>query len=97
MNSLNATRLETLNKDNNDTWEMQMEALLIKTDVWGYINGETVQPTFDDDASSQRSAVAWKNNGAKAKSDLILGIIPSELKLIHLKKCLVEIGKYLSI
>lgn len=38
MNSLNATRLETLNKDNNDTWEMQMEALLIKTDVWGYIN-----------------------------------------------------------
>jgi hypothetical protein len=44
MGSNQLARIETLNKENYDTWKMQMEALLIKNDAWSYVNGATVKP-----------------------------------------------------
>ena len=36
--------LEPLSKDNFDSWGMQMEALLIKTDGWPYVEGTILKP-----------------------------------------------------
>jgi len=41
---INSTRIEALSKDNYDTWKMQVEALMIKNDLWEYVSGETVCP-----------------------------------------------------
>ena len=37
-------RIEMLNKENFDTWKIQMEALLVKNDAWSYVSGEAVKP-----------------------------------------------------
>ena len=72
-------RIEALNKDNYDTWKLQMQALLVKNDAWTYVSGECVKPEGDEAAAAVRQ---WKINDHKAKSDIILSINPSELKQI---------------
>lgn len=75
------TRIETLHKENYDTWCMQAEALLIKNDLWDYVNGNNERPRVDA-ADPLTDAKAWDINDKKAKSDLILTISPSELKQV---------------
>jgi predicted flap endonuclease-1-like 5' DNA nuclease len=83
MGSNQLARIETLNKENYDTWKMQMEALLIKNDAWSYVNGATVKPAVVvGDVDSEAAAQQWVRNDSKAKSDIILAINPSELKQI---------------
>lgn len=43
---MNATgvKFEVLNKENYDTWKLQMRAVLIKNDAWGYVSGTIVKP-----------------------------------------------------
>ena len=39
------TRMSSpLVKDNYDTWKIQVEALLIKSDGWPYVNGSCIKP-----------------------------------------------------
>ncbi|KMQ86371.1 retrovirus-related pol polyprotein from transposon tnt 1-94, partial [Lasius niger] len=73
-------RIEPLKKDNYDTWKIQVRALLIKNDGWGYVDGTTVKPATGADAIA-----AWISADSKAMSDLILLIAPEELK--HIKSC----------
>lgn len=76
-------RIETLNKDNFDTWKIQMEALLIKNDAWAFVNGSKVKPELvPNDNASAASVAAWVTSDSKAKSDIILSMNPSELKQI---------------
>jgi predicted flap endonuclease-1-like 5' DNA nuclease len=83
MGSNQLARIETLNKENYDTWKMQMEALLIKNDAWSYVNGAMVKPAVVvGDVESEAAAQQWVRNDSKAKSDIILAINPSELKQI---------------
>lgn len=85
-NTINSTRLETLTKDNYDTWVIQVEALLIKNDNWCYVSGERPCPKSRgdaDDAATRAAIAAWENEDRKAKSDLILAINPSELKQVR--------------
>lgn len=80
MSSSGFARIDTLNKENYDTWKMQMEALLIKNDAWGYVNGKTVKPEIVAwDAASAANVKGWTTGDNKAKSDIILSIHPSEL------------------
>jgi len=44
MASQHTVRIEPLGKDNYDTWRIQMEALLVKSDSWSVVNGETAKP-----------------------------------------------------
>lgn len=86
MNASGIVRIETLNTENYYTWKMQMEAVLLKNDAWGYVNGNCLQPVLTPgDAASIAAVNTWKKNDGKAKSDIILSIRPSELKLI--KRC----------
>lgn len=76
--------METLSKDNYDTWRIQVEALLIKNDTWEYVTGEKTKPEIvASDAASANSQKTWIIQDRKAKSDLILSIQPSELKQIR--------------
>lgn len=78
MNS-NVVRIETLNRVNYDTWKLQMQALLIENDAWGYVNGEIPKPL--PTANNASEIAAWIT-ADKAKSDVILSISPSELKQV---------------
>lgn len=81
------TRLETLTRDNYDTWCIQAEALLVKNDTWGYVSGETVRPVEAGEGAElarvQAAIKTWTTNDRKAKADLILAINPSELAQIR--------------
>lgn len=79
------TVIELLNKDNYDTWSIQAQALLIKTNNWQYVNGEISKPELKDGTEADASLAAiqeWEKSDEKARADLILAIAPSELKLI---------------
>jgi hypothetical protein len=78
--SYTSVKIEPLGKDNFDTWKIQIEALLIKNDSWKYVNGTIPKPKEQPEA-----VTTWESNDAKAWSDLILTICPSELKQI--KNC----------
>jgi len=83
MASISAVKNESLNKDNFDTWKIQMEALLIKSDTLSYVNGEKIKPEIiAGNAESIARARSWEIEDQKARSDLILSISPSELKQI---------------
>jgi len=86
-NVINSTRIETLSRDNYDTWCIQAEALLIKNDTWGYVSGEKPKPEVIGEGAERTASQAaydrWVIEDRKAKSDIILSISPGELKNIR--------------
>lgn len=76
------TRFESLNKKKCDTSKLFMEALLVKNDMWQYVNGTYVKlEIMPNNAASEQAARIWKQNDAKARSD-ILSISSTELKQV---------------
>lgn len=76
-------RIEALGRENYDTWKLQVKALLVKNDVWGYVNGTVTKP---ETAAGNAAAIQeWENKDKKEKFDFILSIAPSQLKVI--KNC----------
>ncbi|KAL6438754.1 hypothetical protein ACFW04_004627 [Cataglyphis niger] len=60
-----------------------MRIVLVKNDLWNYINGILVKP---EPAKENKDDVqSWTRNDQKAMSDIILSINPNELRQI--KKC----------
>lgn len=87
---INSTRIEMFTEENYDTWQIQVEALLIKNDTWSFVDGSNEKPTIsgvDDNerATAQRAINSWTKQDRKAKSDLILAISPTILK--HIQNC----------
>lgn len=86
-NIVHSTRIETLSRDNYDTWCIQAEALLIKNDTWGYVSGEKSKPEITGEGAeriaSKTTYDRWVTEDRKAKSDIILSISPAELKNIR--------------
>ena len=86
-NIVNSRRIETLNRDNYDTWRIQIEALLIKNDLWDYVCGNNVKHEIVGEgaalAQAQDARNAWISQDRKARSDLILSISPSEFKQVR--------------
>ncbi|CAH2020555.1 unnamed protein product [Acanthoscelides obtectus] len=73
--------IDSLSRDNYDTWKIQMKALLVRNDHWSYVSGEIKQPRLDyGDEASTRAVEAWTKGDSKAMSDIILSISPSEIK-----------------
>ncbi|XP_032294341.1 coiled-coil domain-containing protein 136-like [Drosophila virilis] len=69
--------MEPLGKDNYETWKVQMQAVLIKNDLWNYVNGTHVR--------TEANSLQWETEDAKAKSEIVLAMTSSELK--HVKNC----------
>jgi len=86
---VNSTRIELLTKQNYDTWRIQVEALLVKSDLWPYVNSDIPKPVISSTgetlAASQTAINTWIIQDRKAKSDLILSMSPEQLK--HLRNC----------
>ncbi|KAH8389520.1 hypothetical protein KR215_009956, partial [Drosophila sulfurigaster] len=70
-------KIEPLNAENYDTWKLQMSAILVKSDLWSYVNGSKLCP----DAEAEQAA--WEKQDEKARADILLSISPSELALIE--------------
>lgn len=85
MSGTNFSRIELLDKQNFDTWKLQMQAVLIKADLWEYANGTSVKPERGEDDASRAREQAWIKSDQKAKADIILSICASELKQV--KNC----------
>jgi len=87
MASHHAIKIKPLNRDNFDTWKIQMKALLIKNETWGYVTRrEKVKPeVLANDPISAAVAKLWEREDQKAISNIVLSINPSELKRI--KNC----------
>ena len=58
-----------------------MEAVLVKNNCWGYIDGSVKLP--ENPTEAQRAI--WTKSDKKARADIILAINPSEL--CHIKHC----------
>lgn len=83
MNSSGLVRIDALNKDNYDSWKMQMEALLVKNDEWSYVSGACPKPVqIQGNLESEAAVNRWLEKDSKVKSDLILSISASELKQV---------------
>ena len=81
---MNPVKVELLTKDNYDTWRMQIEAVLIKGDLWEYVSGECSLPQPTESSAAAIAAQAqWRKNDRKARSDLVLAIHPSELPQVR--------------
>lgn len=79
MNTSSAIRFEQLNKENYDTWKIQIRAVLIKNDAWGYVSGSCKKPPGGD-AAAETTVQRWIENDLKAQSDIILAMSPSVIK-----------------
>lgn len=80
MAGINLVQIEPFNKENFDTWKIQMQALLVKTEGWKYVNGQNTKPALIvDDTVSEAAVRTWELNDEKAKSDIILSISPPKL------------------
>lgn len=89
---VNPAKIKLLTKDNYDTWRMQIEAVLIKNDLWEYVSGECPLPKLPADKTivteiewleNATAQDQWWRNDKKARSDLILAIHPSQLPQIR--------------
>lgn len=85
MATAGVSRIELLGKDNFDTWKLQVQAILIKADLWEYVSGTVVKPEPGQNNVNAANVAAWERNDQKARSDIILSISPSELKQV--KNC----------
>lgn len=83
MASSNTVRIELLNKENYDTWKIQMQALLTKNEAWAYGSGQKQKPEVTQ--QNEEAVNRWILEDEKAKADIILSIKPSQLKQI--KEC----------
>lgn len=83
--SVSNVRIELLNKNIFDIWKIQMEALLIKNDMWAYVSGTRTKPEIAIAPESRIAVEKWETEDTKAKANIILCINPSELKQV--KEC----------
>lgn len=85
-------KFEVLTKENYDTWKIQMRAILIKNDAWGYVSGALAKPGTD---ATPEAKSAWEAADLKAQSDIILAVSTSEIKQVKNCKTAQEIWKKL--
>ncbi|KRX69779.1 Retrovirus-related Pol polyprotein from transposon TNT 1-94 [Trichinella sp. T6] len=79
-------KIELLGKENYDTWKLQAQAILVKNDLWEFVNSTKRRPKIvKDDESSLNAAQKWDISDQKAKADLILSITPLEFR--EIKDC----------
>lgn len=81
-----------LTKENYDTWKIQMRAILIKNDAWGYVSGAIAKPGADATPGAKST---WEAADLKAQSDIILAVSTSEIKQVKNCKTAQEIWKRL--
>ncbi|CAB0014172.1 unnamed protein product, partial [Nesidiocoris tenuis] len=54
-------KIAVLGRDNFDTWRIQIEAVLAKSDLWEYVDGSIVKPTQPEEEIRR-----WERQDRKA-------------------------------
>ncbi|CAK9833163.1 hypothetical protein ANTRET_LOCUS9887 [Anthophora retusa] len=65
-----SAKIQVLDKDNYETWRMQMEPVLVKNELWQYVNGTLEKPKSS--VAQLNAATDWVKNDENAKADIIL-------------------------
>ena len=78
--------IEKLGKDNFDSWKLQIEAVLIKSESLGYVTGTEIRA---EAGSTDKKNWIHKD---KVYSDIILALNPSEF--YHVKHCTTSLLMY---
>lgn len=78
-----SSRIEILDKQNYEVWQIRMRSILVKHDRWGYVNDEITRPVGS--AATERDISSWRKEDEKAKADILLSIGNAELKTVS--KC----------
>ncbi|UYV68405.1 hypothetical protein LAZ67_5004222 [Cordylochernes scorpioides] len=73
-------QIEKLNKQNFETWRLQMQMILVHSDLWIYVNEANIKPE-----PGNQEFTNWQNKDQKALATIVLSLNPSEL--IHVKNC----------
>lgn len=72
MSSSHSAHIEALDKEDFDTWKLQVKALLVKNDTREYVSREKNKPTvIEGNGASEALAQAWDVANKKAHSDLV--------------------------
>lgn len=74
-------KFDKLNKDNYDTWRLQMKSMLVKDGLWDYVNGTECLP--EETPTNALQIVKWTKNDEKALADIMLSVSASEI--LHIK------------
>lgn len=74
-------KFDKLDKNNYDTWRLQMKSMLIKDGLWEYVNGTECLP--EETPTNSTQIAKWTRNDEKALADIILSVSASEL--LHIK------------
>lgn len=78
--------IEHLSGENYDTWKMKMEAVLIKHDLWDYVDGTKERPS-----EVGQVQINWDKKDRKAQADIVLAMASAELKQVkNLKRSLIN-------
>ena len=91
-------RFELLTRENYDTWRIQVEALLVKNDVWDYVSGTNPPPNLGGADAATRTAAetaykTWSAKDRKAKSDLTSASHRQNLRKLKIASHLIKFGK----
>ncbi|UYV66146.1 hypothetical protein LAZ67_4000486 [Cordylochernes scorpioides] len=73
-------QIEKLNKQNFETWRLQMQMILVHSDLWIYVNEANIKPE-----PGNQEFTNWQNKDQKALATIVLSLNPSEL--VHVKNC----------
>ncbi|UYV63271.1 hypothetical protein LAZ67_2003604 [Cordylochernes scorpioides] len=76
----NLYQIEKLNKQNFETWRLQMQMILVHSDLWIYVNEANIKPE-----PGNQEFTNWQNKDQKALATIVLSLNPSEL--VHVKNC----------
>ena len=82
MNMMNNSRIELLNKNNYDSWAVQMQAILITNDLWDFAGGKSMKPEPAENNKNAAAIGQWDKNDQKARSLIILSISLTEIKQV---------------
>ena len=74
-----SVHIEKLSKDNYDTWKIHMEAILVKNDLSGYVNGSKLRPTLASQSTpgvvaTTEDIALWDKHDRKARADIVLAV-----------------------
>lgn len=64
----NMINISPLTASNYASWSIKIEMLLIRSELWGMVNGTEAAPA----ASDQAGLTAWKLKDSKARADILL-------------------------
>lgn len=76
-------QIDKLGESNYDVWSMTMQSVLVTSDLWDIVSGDSVKP------EAALDSMRWEKTDKKARACIILNVKPSQL--LHIKNCVTSL------